>query len=304
MPDIAPDKPKPKRRWLQFRLRSLFILVAVVAVPCGLFKWKWDRKQAERRAVAEIKQAGGSVIYDREVDGKDTAPGPACLRAILGDDWFAEVKHVKTNLYPAFDIDHFHALKGLQTLWIWGHDSEHFTDADFAFLTEMNDLEELMLNGVHFTDAGVSTIKSMRRLTKLHLDRTEITDSGLEGSSHVAALEELSLARSHTTDSGLVHLRALPALRELNLRETSITDDGLEDLKKMKWLIHFCVDDTQLSPAGKAELRNALPNCTVGLAPPDVLAPEKHDVGIEERYGDPRREGPDRLQADERLANP
>src|SRR5205809_418847 len=26
---------KPKRRWAQFRLRSLFVLMAVLAVPCG-----------------------------------------------------------------------------------------------------------------------------------------------------------------------------------------------------------------------------------------------------------------------------
>jgi hypothetical protein len=25
----------PKRRWIQFRLRTLFVLVAIAAVPCG-----------------------------------------------------------------------------------------------------------------------------------------------------------------------------------------------------------------------------------------------------------------------------
>ncbi len=284
--------PKPRRRWLQFRLKTIFVVVAVVAVPCGLFKWKWDRKQAERRAVAAIRELDGWAIYDWEDDGQDTPPGPAWLRAILGDDFFAEVEHVETNLYPNFDIVHLHVLKRLHTLWIWGYDSKHFTDAEFAFLTEMNDLEELMLNDVQFTDAGVSTIKALHRLTKLHLDGTEITDSGLEQLCQVAALEELGLAGSRITDGGLAHLRALPALRELDLHDTSITYAGLKYLKQLKGLTYLGVHYTQVSPEGMVELQNALPNCTVGLAPPEVLPPESGDVDIEEPNGDPRRAPP------------
>jgi len=56
--------PKPKRTWLQFRLRTLFVLVLVAAVPCGWLKWKIDRKQKERAAVAEINNLGGQVYYD------------------------------------------------------------------------------------------------------------------------------------------------------------------------------------------------------------------------------------------------
>ncbi len=44
----------PKRTWFQFRLRTLFVLVLVAAVPCGWLKWKMVRKERERRAVAEI----------------------------------------------------------------------------------------------------------------------------------------------------------------------------------------------------------------------------------------------------------
>jgi len=104
------EKPKSRRRWLQFRLRTLFLLVAVCAVPCGLFKWKWDRKQAERRAIAEIKQAGGHASYDWQmVEGPSASaitlrrlklgqrpepPGPAFLRKLLGDDLLAHVVYV------------------------------------------------------------------------------------------------------------------------------------------------------------------------------------------------------------------
>jgi hypothetical protein len=54
----------PKRRWFQFRLLTLFVLVAVVAIPCAWLKWKINRKAAERAAVAKIRRIGGRVYYD------------------------------------------------------------------------------------------------------------------------------------------------------------------------------------------------------------------------------------------------
>jgi hypothetical protein len=40
--------PTPKRRWFQFRLRSLLVLVTIAAVACGLLVYQ-RRKIAERR---------------------------------------------------------------------------------------------------------------------------------------------------------------------------------------------------------------------------------------------------------------
>jgi hypothetical protein len=61
---------KPKRTWLQFRLRTIFVLVVIVAVPFGWFKWKSDRMAREREAVAKIKSSrpiceiGAAEIFD------------------------------------------------------------------------------------------------------------------------------------------------------------------------------------------------------------------------------------------------
>ena len=44
-----------RRYFLQFRLKALMIVMLVVAVLCGLAKWKMARKQRERAAVADIQ---------------------------------------------------------------------------------------------------------------------------------------------------------------------------------------------------------------------------------------------------------
>jgi hypothetical protein len=54
----------PKRAWFQIRLRTLFVLVAVCALPCGSMAWKMDRKRRERGAVIEVQRRGGMVVYD------------------------------------------------------------------------------------------------------------------------------------------------------------------------------------------------------------------------------------------------
>jgi len=45
--------------WLQFSLKWLFVLVAIVAMPCGWLAWKMEAKRREREAVAEITRLGG-----------------------------------------------------------------------------------------------------------------------------------------------------------------------------------------------------------------------------------------------------
>ena len=87
-----------RRRWFQFSLKGLMLLVVVVAVPCGWLKWKIDRKSEEREVVAEIQKLGGSVTYAWESSQwyifnvrrrrSDTSPpGASWLHAMFGDDF-------------------------------------------------------------------------------------------------------------------------------------------------------------------------------------------------------------------------
>jgi hypothetical protein len=59
------DPPKRKRRWYQFNLRSLMIVVTLIcAVASAWLGIKIDQKRKEREAVEAIVNLGGTVEYD------------------------------------------------------------------------------------------------------------------------------------------------------------------------------------------------------------------------------------------------
>jgi len=64
----------PRRRWFQFSLKWLFVLVAIAAVPCIWLASKMERKRQERAAVAEIKKQGGVVFYGWQTGRKEEQP--------------------------------------------------------------------------------------------------------------------------------------------------------------------------------------------------------------------------------------
>ena len=92
----------PKRRWLQFSLRTLFILTALLAVWLGFYV---KRVRDQRETVAAILKAGGTVAYDYQSPPKvspggplyPTArpPGPSWLRNLIGEDYFVTVVHFR-----------------------------------------------------------------------------------------------------------------------------------------------------------------------------------------------------------------
>ena len=178
--------PKPRRRWLQFRLRTLLLVMAVLCVPLAWVGVRMNQKRQERAAVAAIQELGGYVGYDWEHEHtpcKGTPPGPAWLRAILGDDVLADVATVSFGISEnghLADLDsvHLHAFRRLRTLCIWGDFKKNVMDSDLTCLRALTDLEILTLVNVRPTDAGMSNIKAKCRLTHLTLAETEKNDSG------------------------------------------------------------------------------------------------------------------------------
>ena len=53
----------------QFSLRSLLLLVVVVAIPCSWLATEMEAARKQREAVEEIEKTGGRVVYDYQLDG-------------------------------------------------------------------------------------------------------------------------------------------------------------------------------------------------------------------------------------------
>lgn len=147
----------PRRRWFQFRLRTLLIALIAVSIPLG---WYLNRVRIQQQAVAEIRAAGGSVIYDWQVsDSYPTYPAwinamtreppwPRWLTSTLGDDYF----------YDAVEV-HF---MGREPGGV-GYGDFQTDDAALARLHEplgrLSNLKSVHLNTYHVTHEGLEQLE-------------------------------------------------------------------------------------------------------------------------------------------------
>jgi hypothetical protein len=93
MLDATQPPPKHKLRWFQYRLRSLFILMFLVAVACSWLTVKMVQARKQKKAVDVLREMGGIIEYDYQRKNTEMY-APAWLRKILGDDFFNNVTHV------------------------------------------------------------------------------------------------------------------------------------------------------------------------------------------------------------------
>jgi hypothetical protein len=258
------------------------LLVLVIGAGLG---WKVDRARTQKRAVARIEAAGGSVIYDHTFNGEypykpNGSPwGPAWLRRRIGDEYFQEVtavcfyKDMATDelLAAVEDLDRLLAfelwetkkvtdaglahLKSLQSLRVVRLHAAPITDAGLVHLESLPNLRQLSLGGKGITDASLGHLVKMTGIRDLTVINSGITDSGMAHLKSLTRLRKLTLANAHTTDAGLAHLAGLGQLEELNLSGIiDLTDAGLVWLKGLKNLRKLDLSGTMVTNEGLVQL--------------------------------------------------
>ncbi|MEX2118862.1 MAG: hypothetical protein WD847_04565 [Pirellulales bacterium] len=245
---------RSRRRWLQFSLRWLLVIVTVSGIGLGLVV---SRVERQRQAVAAIRGAGGVVFYDFEdptspvpaVRGE--LPGPDWLCRLLGVDYFAEV--TKATLPGATDatVAHLSGLTSLKELSLY---STQVSDAGLAHLSQLTSLQGLRLGGTQVRDAGLAHLSRSTSLQRLSLNGTQVTDGGLVHLSGLTSLQGLNLQGTQVGDAGVAHLSGLTSLQALNLRGTQVTDMGLAHLRGLTSLQSLFLSGTQVTDAGLAHL--------------------------------------------------
>ena len=274
----------------QFSIKSLLILVVVVALPFSWLAVEMRAAREQKAAVEEIEKVG-SVVYDWNVDASsnpipNAKPSePAWLRNLLGDDFFTLVisagfhsgeQITDAALADLAGLTHLQMLRlggtrvtdaalaqiarltQLQTLWL---DDTRITDDGLAHLAGLTRLQRLVLRNTPITDAGLAHLAGLTQLQHLWIDNTQITDAGLAHLAGLTRLQRLYLGNTRITDDGLAHLAGLTRLQRLDLSSTQITDAGLPHLAALDQLKDLSLHDTKVTGEGVNKLKQALPNC-------------------------------------------
>lgn len=165
--------PRTPRRWLQFRLRTLLLLVTLVAAALGWRMHVWRTEQAQQRqAVAKLKVLGAStsVTFDTHAE------------AI--------------------------ALQGRKADNVIYFNSPQTTDDDLKVLENAPLTRGLYLAGTQISDAGLFHLRDLKQLKELDLKKNKrITDAGLVHLEGLKDLDLLILIGTGVTPAGVKKLK-------------------------------------------------------------------------------------------------
>lgn len=248
-PPANANTPKPKLRWYQFRLRTLLVITALLALASGTLglKWRehWQRKAFERELSDKL---GGQTGFD--VDWTDVPWWSSCPRGVS----FAESPE---GGRPSVQIDDemlgrlAYRLNALE--WINLSDTA-ITDQGLQHLQEMTGLRGAALGWTRVSDTGMEYLANLRHLQALTLNNTHVSDVGMAHVARMAELEVLDLSATEVTDSGLAYIKNLTNLRSLMLHGTRISDSGLDHLKTLARLEHLGLCGTSVGDSGLQHL--------------------------------------------------
>jgi hypothetical protein len=238
MPADQQAMSKPKLRWFQYSLRSLFILMFLVAIASSWVAVKMGQAKRQKEFVRQIRKIGGLVVYD--YDGKShydlksqefQPPQPKWMIDLMGDDFFNNI--VSVGVYPSNNK------------------------------SGLDNIKDVSLPGTKITDVGLENLKELKQLQTLDLTDTAVTDVGLIHLKGLSHIKDLVLMGTKITNEGLKNLKGMEHLKKLDLRRTTITDACLDNLKDLRQLQRLDLGNTKVTDAGVAKLQKALPNCTI-----------------------------------------
>jgi len=200
--------PKPKRRWYQFSMRTLLVVMLLLVVSVGSIGVRLNRAQKNRERIATEQAA----ILEAATKNKNL-DGRVFFETSLDRHWLDELFDD-----PADD-------------WYCGFSGNiTFGDAQVRYLKELPRLQNVYLYKTKVTNAGLQELKGLTEVWRLVLPKTGVTDAGLEHLKGLPSLRRLYLVDANITDAGLEHLQELANLEILRFGYTNVSDEGIARL--------------------------------------------------------------------------
>ena len=172
----------------QFSIRSLLVLVVVVALPCSWLSTEMSMARKQKATVTEIRRLNGRVWYESNVS----------------ETYFEALSRHPRNPRWMEDLVGIDLLENVL-------DARVETDAGFEDLRGLKHLGCLDLANTKITGQGLEGLKYVPQLKVLFLNNTAVDDSGLEHIAVLHQLQRLYLTGTQVTDEGVAKLQqALP----------------------------------------------------------------------------------------------
>jgi hypothetical protein len=197
----AKPAARPRRRWFQYSIRSLLLLILVVSIPCSWYAYHRYKVLKAARAVERLQELGCvlSVIHGQDWDDW------TCYGALIGDEW----KGTDADLALLGD------LPDLKELYL---DNPNIAEAGLAHLRRLRGLEALHVSSHRVTDATLHHLARLMELETLELTGP-ITDEGLDALRGLKKLRELKLSETRTSQKRIGRLLVeLPGLKSVTHR--------------------------------------------------------------------------------------
>jgi len=265
---------------MQYRLRTLLIVVTILCVWLGI---QVNRANRQRRAIGTISELRGLVFFEHEYDNEQSLnripdakpPGPIWLRKLIGEDYFRRAAVADFAYgYPERhrlglpsvaddDLGCLEALPDLRYIEI-GHTSG-VTDAGLVHFRNLKRVRSIGLHNTRVNGSALVHLASLPHLECLSLGRSRLVTQYISILSQLRNLKVLGLGGTPITDNELIALEPLKKLERLTLPGTAITDRGLPHLEHLTSL-RILTLPAGVSDEGLNHMRHVLPQCEIGRA--------------------------------------
>ncbi|QDU28762.1 Leucine Rich repeats (2 copies) [Anatilimnocola aggregata] len=146
-------------------------------------------------------------------------------------------------------------------------EGSNFSCVGLRQLTARSNLQVLKIAHTNFSDDCAAQVSTDSKLQWLHINDTQVTSAGLLRLPVLPHCQWLSLAGNDIGNAALINLPQWPRLEILDLSRTKLTDDAIPTLSQLQSCQKIFLSGTQISSAGKARLRRALPDLNIDDEP-------------------------------------
>ncbi len=261
MDRINPTRPWKYNRWFRFRLRTLLILVTVVAVLLGIAMHRLNVGREHRLVAERIRQLGCSVTWSPPKRMRMPAvyrgggqlfrlsPPPDALPEWLEDSFLADafyrIERIEMHHTPRKNVngavDELVKLDRVPSISIY---TRSLDDRHLEQLLLSVQVDKLYAANATL-DRGRMPYLNQRGLTWLCLAHTQFSYPAIQDLP--SSLEYFNATRTRISDQGLPGFARLKQLKSLNLRRTPTSSEAIESLRaQMPWceiewerLVHF-----------------------------------------------------------------